>query len=248
MDYSKVLVTGGSGLLGSELKKLIPEAYFPSHKVFNLTDFEGMYNYFMPNVTKIILHCAALTSPPVIEKDIIKAIKTNIIGTSNLVMLCSVFGVKLIYISTDYVYDGKCSNSRETEPVFPCNKYAWSKLGGECAVMLYDNSLIIRTSFGEKKFPHERAFIDQFTSRETVDVIAKKIVSILDKNLTGILNIGGERKSVYDYAKALKPDVKPMRRCDVDFNVPCDTSLDCSKYDELFVIKKQHDVEIEEKQ
>ena len=79
-------------------------------------------------------------------------------------------------------------------------------------------------------FPYEKAFIDQWTSREKVSTIAKKIVKLVKSDLTGIIHIGGYRKTVYEYAKESKSDVGKLRRNEVDFKVPKDTSLDCSKY------------------
>ena len=67
-------------------------------------------------------------------KDICKSIKLNIIGTANVVNVCNEFNIKLIYFSTGYVYEGKKGNYSEKDPVLPINNYAWSKLGGECAV------------------------------------------------------------------------------------------------------------------
>ncbi len=55
---------------------------------------------------------------------------------------------------------GDQGNYKETDPVYPVNKYAWSKLGGECAVRMYDKSLIIRTTFGPNVFPYQKAFVD----------------------------------------------------------------------------------------
>jgi dTDP-4-dehydrorhamnose reductase len=62
------------------------------------------------------------------------SIKNNIIGTSNVVLACIEYNIKLIYISTDYVYPCTEGNYSEEDPLLPVNEYAWSKLGGECAV------------------------------------------------------------------------------------------------------------------
>jgi len=75
------------------------------------------------------------------DKQISKSIDLNIIGTSNIVKICSDFKIKLIYFSTGYVYEGRVGNYKETDPVLPVNNYAWSKLGGECAVAMYKHSL-----------------------------------------------------------------------------------------------------------
>ena len=65
-------------------------------------------------------------------------------------MACSEFNIKLIYFSTSYIYPGVRGNYKETDPLLPSNNYGWSKLGGECAVHMYKNSLILRVSMTEK--------------------------------------------------------------------------------------------------
>ena len=84
-------------------------------------------------------------------------------------------------------------------------------------------------------FPYEKAFTDQWTSRESVSVIAGKISKIINKPLTGIIHIGGERKTVFEYARSLDPDknIGELSIEDVSFNVPVDTSLNCDRYNEL---------------
>ena len=66
--------------------------------------------------------------------------------------------IKIIYFSTSYVYPGTKGNYKENDPVLPWNNYAWSKLGGECAVQMYNNSLILRVCMTEKPFIHKSAF------------------------------------------------------------------------------------------
>ncbi len=74
---------------------------------------------------------AGLSRPmKVHEKNIIKSIDLNIIGTTNVTKVCSKLGIKLIYFSTNYVYPGTKGNYKETDPLLPVNNYAWSKLGG----------------------------------------------------------------------------------------------------------------------
>ncbi|RKY57104.1 MAG: hypothetical protein DRP96_10570 [Candidatus Neomarinimicrobiota bacterium] len=231
----KILCTGSNGLLGTEFKKIIPKAIFTDVEEFNICKYEMMSDYISNKKIKKIIHAAAFTSPPKIDKEPIKAIDVNIIGTSNVVKLCAENQIDLIYISTDYVFDGSKGNYSEEDPVHPVNKYAWSKLGGECAVRLYDKSLIIRTSFGPNIFPFEKAFVDQFTSRESVESIAGKIIKIIDKEIYGVVHIGGKRRTVMEYAKALNPKktILPLKREDVTFIVPKDTSLNISKYNNI---------------
>jgi dTDP-4-dehydrorhamnose reductase len=137
-----------------------------------------------------------------------------------------------VYISSDYVFRGDRGRYREEDDVYPVNKYAWSKLGGECAVRLYDNALIIRTSFGPDEFPYPKAFADQWTSRQSVSIAARDILRAVESHLTGVLHIGGPRRTVLEYAQALSPEreVGSLSVKDATFAVPADTSLDTSRF------------------
>lgn len=235
IQQKEILFTGGSGLLGRKIKEILPDGNYPSSQEFNLLNYEQMNKYVESNPCKLLFHAAAFTSPPLIDKNPLKALEINIVGTANIVKLCMKYGMKLIYISTDYVFKGDKGNYKEDDPVHPVNKYAWSKLGGECAVRMYDNSLIIRTSFGPDAFPYEKAFVDQWTSRVSVSAMARKIVKLLDKDITGVIHVGGKRKTVFMYAKELdeERDIKELSRKEVTFVVPEDTSLNCEKYNRI---------------
>jgi len=231
----KIIFTGGSGLLGSAMKDIIQSAYFPTHQEFDVEDLESMQSYLYQKGIDILVHMAAFTSPPKIEENPDKALNTNIIGTANVVKVCEYLGIKLIYISTDYVFSGERGNYKEEDPVLPVNKYAWSKLGGECAVRLYDNHIIVRLSFGEKEFPYPGAFIDQLTSREPVHETAQKLAKIIRSDYIGTIHIGSKGRTVYEYAKYVSPDkdIKEMSINDVSTKVPKDTTLNTIKYDNL---------------
>ena len=204
----KIIVTGGNGrfaqVLKKENKKL--KILFPSKKIFNILSMSSMRKYIKKNKPKYIIHCAGLSRPMDLhDKDISKSIKLNIIGTANVVNICSEFNIKLIYFSTGYVYEGGKGNYRENDPLLPINNYAWSKLGGECSVVLYKKSLILRIMMCERPFLHDHAFYDIKTNFMFQDEVAKIIPKILDKK--GIINIGGKIQSVYDFAKKTKKDV-----------------------------------------
>jgi dTDP-4-dehydrorhamnose reductase len=235
IDQKKILFTGGSGLLGSAFKKIMPDMHYPPRTVFDVTDYDNMDHYLASGSWSMIVHAAAFTSPPKIDEDPLHAIDVNIIGTCNIVKLCMKYGIKLIYICTDYVFKGDCGNYKEDDPVFPTNKYAWSKLGGECAVHLYDNSIIIRTSFGPNVFPYEKAFVDQWTSRESVATITQMISELFYINFKGTVHVGGDRKTVFAYAKGLDPykEIKELSVTEVNFKVPIDTSMNCELYSNL---------------
>jgi|TARA_B100000315_G_scaffold176304_1_gene164793 dTDP-4-dehydrorhamnose reductase len=229
-----IILTGGSGLLGLELRKLDDGIAAPPHEEFDAEDLCSMSNYLDSRKFAILIHAAALTSPPVVNQKPTMALRANILGTCNIVLLCQQLGLRLVYISTDYVFRGDKGGYSEDDELMPQNLYAWSKLGGECAVRLYANSLIIRTSFCESRFPYDRAFVDQYTSRDSVKKIAPIIYrATKDKDLTGILHIGTRRKSVKELAVELgKTDVGTLYREDVDFKVPHDTSFDLKKLEQ----------------
>ena len=232
---SKIIFTGGSGLLGSEFRKIRPDIDYPWWEDFNVTKLDQMRQYVRSNGCDVLVHAAAFTSPPLIDKDPLQAIEVNIIGTSNVVKLCMEFNLRLIYTCTDYVFKVDKGNYKEDDPVYPVNKYAWSKLGGECAVRMYDKSLIIRTTFSPNVFPFAKAFVDQWTSRQSVSVIAEKISRLIDMDVTGTIHVGGERRTVFEFAKSLDAtrEIGKLSIKDVSFAVPVDTSLNCDKYNEL---------------
>ncbi len=236
INTAQILITGGSGLLGGELKKNLPEALFPTHEEFNVENPDRMDSYIAGRDIKLILHAAAFTSPPRINENPENALKANIIGTANVTGLCMRRNIRLVYISTDYVFSGDKGSYAENDPVLPVNKYAWSKLGGECAVQMHDDSMIIRTSFGENQFPYEKAFIDQWTSRQSVTEVAKKITSLLQHtDYRGVIHVGGPRRTVYEYALSVAQGKKigELSVKDVSFTVPVDTSFDISRFLEL---------------
>ncbi len=238
LDQKTTLYTGGKGLLGSEFRKQLPDVKYVDIEEFNIINYDEIDKYFSDKDFKQVIHAAAFTSPPRCDQEPEKAIDVNIIGTSNMVKICRKYNIKLVYICTDYVFKGDKGNYSEEDPVYPVNKYAWSKLGGECAVRMYDNSLIIRTTFGPNVFPYEKAFVDQWTSRESVKSIVGRIIKVLDKDIAGTIHVGGSRKTVYQYAKSLDMSkyIKELSIHDVNFKVPVDTSLNIDKYERI--IKK----------
>jgi dTDP-4-dehydrorhamnose reductase len=235
VSRAKILVTGGSGLLGHELQKLIPEALFPPRDEFDVTNPEQIERYVIGKDIELILHAAAFTSPPKVDEDPVRGIDVNIIGTAHLVKLCCREKIKLVYLCTDYVFKGDKGSYKEDDPVYPVNKYAWSKLGGECAVRMHDPHLIIRASFGPNEFPYPKAFVDQWTSRLPVAEFAHKLVKAIDSGINGVLHIGGDRQTVYEYAKGISPEkeIGGLSINDVAFTPPVDTSLDTARYKEV---------------
>jgi len=225
------MVSGGSGKLGSYLRKLESAILAPTHQEMDILDKDMVENSFKKYKPDIFIHCAAFIGPIQCEQEPIKAMRVNIEGTCNVTEACSQNRTKLVYISTDYVFKGDKGRYGEDDELLPQNLYAWLKLGGECVVRSYNNSLIIRTSFSPDIFPYDKAFVDQYTSRDSLAVIAPIILELARKDdVLGVINVGTKRKSVKDLAIKLgKTDVGDIFRKDVAFNAPHDTSFNLKK-------------------
>ena len=185
----KIVITGGSGRFGLILKKKYKsnKLLYPNKSQLNILSTKSIEKYLKKNKPKILIHLAALSRPMNIHNNnISKSIDLNIIGTANIVKVCSKLKVKLIYFSTNYVYEGKKGNYKESSPVLPVNNYAWSKLGGESSVQMYKNSLILRVCMTEEPFIHKTAFSDI----QTNFIFHKDVANILFKilNYKGIVN------------------------------------------------------------
>jgi len=207
----KIVFTGGSGKFGNVFRTLypLPNIFFPKKKEFNILNIRKMENYLNKVKPKILIHAAALSRPMKIHETAIdKSIKTNIIGTSNIVLLCSKLKIKLIYFSTNYVYPFSKYPQKETNSVLPINNYAWSKLGGESAAQMYKNALILRIFMSEEPFVHKGAFTDVIANFAYHSEVATYIPKII--NHTGILNIGGKTQSIYNFAKTTNKKVKKI--------------------------------------
>ena len=204
----KVLMLGGTGLLGSEFKKI--SDFILAGSEIDITSESELYSKLNTINPDIILLAAAKTNSVDIDNNPISAINTNIVGVSNVTKYCIENNIRLVYISTDYVYDSKGGNHKEDGPINPFNFYAWTKLGGECSVRGHRDSLIIRTSFGSTEYPYEYAYDNREVSKDYVDIIAPMIKDLTLSEETGIINVGTDSKSLYEYALKRNPHVKPQ--------------------------------------
>ncbi len=207
----KILVTGSNGRFGSILKKIKSKnkIIFRNKKQLNILSLKSINKNLKKFKPDYLLHLAALSRPMSIhEKEIITSIDTNIIGTCNLVKEASKFRVKLIYFSTNYVYPGSKGNYSEENSVNPWNNYGWSKLGGECAVQMYKNSLILRVCMTEKPFVHKKAYANVKSNFIYQEDVAKILLKLLNKR--GIINVGGVSKTIYNFAKQTSKSIKKI--------------------------------------
>ena len=207
----KILVTGGEGRFATELKKTTHKNkfIFLKKKEFNILKSNSIIKALKKFKPKIVLHLAGLSRPMDIhEKNLSKSISLNIIGTCNLVIACKKLNIKIIYFSTNYVYPGKKGNYKETDGLLPWNNYGWSKLGGECAVQMYKNSLILRACMTEKPFIHKNAYANVVSNFIFHTDFIKIFIKLINKK--GIYNIGGKPQTIYNFAKKNSKNVKKI--------------------------------------
>ena len=225
----KVLLTGSSGRLGSEIKHIHKnhniELICPTSREMDITNLKRVRDQIIKSKPDIVIHSAAYTDVKKAELEILKAIDINVIGTSNIVKVCKDFNIKLVFISTDYVFDGNKGNYKTTDSINPITKYAKSKAAAELVARMYDKSMIIRTSFFGKTFPYEKAFVDQWTTKDYVDIMAPKILSLALSNKFGVVHCASSKKTIFEIAKQRNPKVQKISRKEMNFPTLKDTSL-----------------------
>lgn len=224
-DTPRILMTGGTGLLGREILKLDAGIIALPRSELDITDRASISRALDRYRPATLLHLAAKTKPPEHEKDPGPGIEINIIGTAYLAAECLRRRIRLVYTSSDYLYTGSGPHG-ENDPLLPPSKFIWSKLGGEAAVALLPNSLILRLSFGPVPYPWEKVYAGQYTSKLYVDEIAPIVLAAARSGATGIMNIGGPRSSLEDYARRTRPGIETIPKPDF---VPEDTSFSLAK-------------------
>ena len=219
----RTLVTGGYGQLGTELQKHLEGTYF-SHDDLDVLDPKAVYEKFMLTGASRILHLAAYTDVGKAEVEKQEAWNLNVVGTQNVVRAAKFVGAKVVYLSTDYVFDGARGAYEPWDAPNPVNYYGLMKLMEEAVVRGMVSSLIVRTSFKAPTFPHPKVVEDLWTSADYVDVIAPMLVDIL--HFTGIHHLGTERKRLVDLVRQRNPDVGTIQRSDVkSVQLPRDVSF-----------------------
>lgn len=150
---NNILVTGSTGQLGSDVvKELLKRGYStlsPNRSEFNLCSEDSIRNYILNSNCEAIVHCAAYTQVDKAEDEKDLCIKINATATKHIVKCAKILDIPMIYISTDYVFDGtKDGKYTENDETNPINIYGESKLAGEKYVQeILDKYYIVRTSW-----------------------------------------------------------------------------------------------------
>ncbi len=148
----KILITGATGLLGVDLMAVLKQDYRAmgvSTANFDIQNYDEIASFLDRMKPEVVLHAAAWAEVDGCEEQKEKAFAVNAIGTKNIATVCKNIGAKLIYYSTDYVFDGtKGSAYTEDDKTNPINNYGRSKLEGEQHVLdILDDAAIMRISW-----------------------------------------------------------------------------------------------------
>ncbi len=236
----RILMTGGDGRLGTELRRILPGIIAPDEEQMDITRPDDTVRWLDEQCPDVLLHAAAYTDVGGAEQNRQRCWGVNVVGTRNVVRAAGRRGVFLIHISTDYVFEGTRGGYKEDDPPGPAmNYYALTKLVAEELARIHPAHLILRTSFRPREWPYPKAFTDVYTSQDYVDIIAPELALAIRhfrelRNQT--LHVVTERKSVYELAKRRKSDVQGGSKSEVSVRLPDDISLDTTRWQEL---KKQ---------
>ena len=200
----KILVTGKNGQLGKSIHKIITgneknsEFVFVGREALDLSSQDSIISYFNNNSFDIIINCAAYTAVDKAEKEVELANYINHLAISKIAEISNKQKIKLIHISTDYIFDGVSEKAYlESDDPSPLNIYGKSKLAGELAVCtaMQKNAIIIRTSWLYSEYSNNfvetilrkaqkcdelNVVSDQFSSPTNASDLAKVIIQIIN--------------------------------------------------------------------
>ena len=230
---NRLLVTGSSGLLGHITVELAQNDYtvIPLHKTkplysdslkLDITNEIEVLNLFYKLKPGAVIHTASETSVDKCETEKEHAWKTNVEGTRNIALACGKVDGKLVYISTDYVFDGEKGNYMEQDKPNPINYYGVTKLEGENQVIQHcKNYAILRTSVLYGLHPQKQNFAtwtinqlkqnkeitvveDHYNTPTLADNLAEIAIEVIQKDLQGLYHASGsERISRYELARQI---------------------------------------------
>ncbi|WP_328052546.1 dTDP-4-dehydrorhamnose reductase [Neobacillus cucumis] len=219
------MVTGANGQLGTDLvlylESLDYQVFALGKSDLDITNEKEVYEKVILIKPDIIIHCAAYTNVDKAESERDLAFLINGIGTRNIVLASKSIKAKLVYISTDYVFDGSSTTSyHEFSPVSPLNIYGYSKLAGENFVRdFHSRFFIVRTSwvFGVRGNNFVKTMLKLSKEKEHLSVVkdqvgcptytvdlSKCIVELMESEKYGIYHVSNTGYcSWYEFAKEI---------------------------------------------
>ena len=227
----RILITGASGLLGRRLFEILSREHEvigtynnnKSHKCYYLdvSDRDSVGLFFKKIDPEVVIHCAALVNPDYCEENQEQARLINIQGTQNIVDMCKKYDCKMIFLSSDFVFDGSGGPYYEESLMSSVNYYGATKIEGEKIVRESLNDyLIIRPALMYGSDEHSKdSFITQILAKlqtgkkfemdnriikypTLIDDVGEAIRKLIDLDLSGIYNVCSEKGiTKYEWAK-----------------------------------------------
>jgi hypothetical protein len=222
MDKLNVLILG-DGLLGSEIENQTGwDCISRKRNNFSIDDFEDFIPKFKYDV---IINCIANTDTYSSEYESHWDINYKFV--LNLINFCNENNIKLVHISTDYLYTGSVNNASELDVPVHCNTwYGYTKLLSDGLVQLLSkNYLLIRCTHKPTPFPYEKAWVDQIGNFDYVNVISELIIKSINEELKGLYNLGTNVKTMFELGIKTNNVTKDFS----PFNVPKNTSMNVNK-------------------
>lgn len=240
LKEQKTLIIG-NGQLAKALLKIMPNA---TQLTRQQLDLEQDFELDLTNVETVI-NAAAYTRVDQAEDEPALAFKINATATAKLAQLTKAKNVKLVHISSDYVFDGTKAEHTEDETMNPLNTYGLSKAAGDIAAQINPNHLIIRTSWvigdGEnfiekiKTIANPKVVTSQHGRPTFTHDLAKAIQELLLKNQTGTFNVTNEGPVTtwFEIAKLANPSTEPIGDYPAKAKRPEHSTLNLSKLNSL---------------
>lgn len=219
----KYLITGGSGQLGYDIIRELKnrdrfDFLTPNCSEMDITDIKSVEDVILNYKPDVIFHCAAYTAVDKAEDDRDVCYNVNVNGTKNIVDVAKMVGAKVVYISTDYVFDGTKDGIYDVnDDTNPVNYYGYTKLEGEKEVQRLDNYLIVRISwvFGINGKNFIKTMLNLAESKDKLSVVcdqigsptytedlSKLLLDMVDNNKNGLFFATNEEYcSWYEFAK-----------------------------------------------
>jgi dTDP-4-dehydrorhamnose reductase len=224
----KVLVLG-QGKLGQEIINQTGWDYLSRGKDnIDVSDFDSWSNKL--DEYDVILNCIANTNTYSDDHKLIAEVNFKFV--LDLVHECNKRLIKLVHISTDYVYANSRDNAKETDQELPDrNHYSLTKYYADNYIKMFSNNyLICRLSHKPKPFPYDSAWTNVITNADYTDTISSLVIELIRKDGKGLYNVGTDQKTIYELAKQTNPNVKESM---APTHIPKNVTMDLTKMKEF---------------
>jgi|TARA_B100001971_G_C18252302_1_gene579252 dTDP-4-dehydrorhamnose reductase len=262
----KIAIISASGFLGKKLFRYLSKnhevigTYFKKKEkglhYLDATKFENVKDFLLKHKPDVVIDTIALTSSVVCEKNPEQCKLLNYTTAENIAKSCEKINAKMVFISSSYIFDGKKGDYTEEDKFSPENEYAKNKILAEKEVLTLKDSIVIRTEpmygydesinqikFGTGTFEREVievGYTDLLRNQIFINDVPKIISELLEKNESGIFNIGSPEKiNFLDFLKKLallvnaENKIKIVDSSNWIVKSPKDSSLNISKINSL---------------